>query len=106
MTTTTKTPAEKREAANARRRAARAAARAKGGKPKVETKAKAEPADVKVKPTNPKLVTLVKEHAEKNKDRNGWDKVAKMKDADLITLLAGAKTPNAAVKRARAVASA
>jgi hypothetical protein len=105
--TTTKTPEQKLAAANARRRAARAE-RKKGGKPaaaKVVTKGKVAAAE-KVKATDPKLLALVKDHAAKNKDKNGWDKVVKMTTAALTELLAGAKTPNAAVKRARAVASA
>jgi hypothetical protein len=106
--TTTKTPAEKREAANARRRAARAAKKG-GAAAKVVTKAKGKdkPAAEKVaKKTDPGLFAKVRQHAEKNKDKNGWDKVHRMSAEKLTELLAGAKTENAAIKRARAVASA
>lgn len=64
----------------------------KGKTPKVEA----------AKPTDPALVKVVMDHAEKNKGRNGWGKVLEWTPARLNELLAGAKTENAAIKRTRA----
>ena len=55
-----------------------------------------------VEPTNPKLLRLVKAHVEKNKSRNGWDKVLTWGEEKLVALLAGAKTDKVAIKRTRA----
>jgi hypothetical protein len=105
----------KKDAANERRRAARKTARAKGGKPAAKAKGagnvttrgamikKPKPAaEPKVKTTDPKLVKVVLDHAEKNKGRNGWEKVLRWSPDTLKELLAGAKTENAAIKRTRA----
>jgi hypothetical protein len=78
----------KRAKANEKKKAARGAA------PKAAAKTE--------KATDPKLVKVVLDHAENNKGRNGWDKVLRWNKDMLHTLLAGAKTENAAIKRTRA----
>jgi hypothetical protein len=54
------------------------------------------------KKADPALIKVVLAHAEKNKGRNGWEKVLRWSPDTLKELLAGAKTENAAIKRTRA----
>ena len=81
------------------RKAAAPKAAPKAAAPKVAPKAAPKK---EAKPTDPKLVKVVLDHATKNKDRNGWGKVLTWAPDTLKTLLAGAKTENAAIKRTRA----